>query len=750
MLISTSHEKRHTVNNKSLILVLGLILCNLPVLNAQDGMLCTGTLDVELFPEGNFGSGSDTILADDPNFSSRLLYDAINPPPDDGYYVLANNTSSWGEFAGAYWIKATDNSDDPEGYMMIVNSTFDPGIIFEHTLSTCPNTRFEISVDVLNLMGPDEALSLPPNLEFLINNKVEYTVPFVPQNGEWTTHRFSFISLPSSPTLRFEIRNLQEGGFGNDLAFDNISVRRCVPELSILGTSCSDENYTLQAVISDSPYTNPAYQWQTSLDGGNNWINIPVGNGPILDLGVPVIGRQYRVIVAPDENSLSETACRIVSPVETISNTETVLETEIEAQICAGTSYSFGGSTLSAAGTYRDTVTASTGCDSILILTLQVQDTIFGDETIRLCPDTPFQGQVWPENSVVFSDLLSSSNGCDSITRYLIQYESTPLPEITGDPFWCLGETISLEVNGSYTTFNWEDGSNSPTLQVNSPGTYTVQVTDENGCSGEDSFVIEETSISAQLDFIDPGCPGDATGTILVLQTQGGSAPFRYQLNSEPEQASPLFDNLSAGDYEISVIDSDNCAISLSAALFDPLERTISLTTENSIALGDRTPLILNIDFAPSSVSWTPVEHLSCDSCLNPIAQPITNTLYEVQVVDGNGCIFRASSLIQVQTNQESEIYVPNAFSPNNDGINDFFTIFGKQTIDTIEEMLIFDRWGNQLFLGEDIPPNNFSKGWNGKRGNEEMPIGVYTYFANVRLIDGSTQQVSGAVHLLR
>ena len=91
-----------------------------------------------------------------------------------------------------------------------------------------------------------------------------------------------------------------------------------------------------------------------------------------------------------------------------------------------------------------------------------------------------------------------------------------------------------------------------------------------------------------------------------------------------------------------------------------------------------------------------------------------------------------------------SKIYVPNSFTPNNDNLNDVFTIrvFGKITIDYFE---VYNRWGQRVFRTKDI-----SRGWNGKYGNLEAPPGAYVWILQGYDVDGSVLTRRGSVLLVR
>ncbi|MBX2871663.1 MAG: gliding motility-associated C-terminal domain-containing protein [Saprospiraceae bacterium] len=96
------------------------------------------------------------------------------------------------------------------------------------------------------------------------------------------------------------------------------------------------------------------------------------------------------------------------------------------------------------------------------------------------------------------------------------------------------------------------------------------------------------------------------------------------------------------------------------------------------------------------------------------------------------------------------EVYAPNVFSPNDDGINDRFMILGGEDLQSVVKLQIFDRWGNLLYEGQDLEPNNYFDGWDGWSRGKELGNGVYVYTAILLLEDGKERRISGSVTLMR
>ena len=180
-------------------------------------------------------------------------------------------------------------------------------------------------------------------------------------------------------------------------------------------------------------------------------------------------------------------------------------------------------------------------------------------------------------------------------------------------------------------------------------------------------------------------------------------------------------------------------------------ELIVDAGPDQSIVLGDSFQTITFVDgFGPFRYEWSstdPIETISCLDCREPIIGPFFDSRYTLQVTDAAGC--RQSDDFEVEVDRNIYIWIPNAFTPNDDGQNDYFYVQGRFPYQ-IQSFSIFDRWGQRLFQNQDILVNSEADGWNGRRQAAFLNPGVYVYQAIIELADGSTQVFSGDVTLLR
>jgi gliding motility-associated-like protein len=145
--------------------------------------------------------------------------------------------------------------------------------------------------------------------------------------------------------------------------------------------------------------------------------------------------------------------------------------------------------------------------------------------------------------------------------------------------------------------------------------------------------------------------------------------------------------------------------------------------------------------------TWLPVGTSTCDPCRSVSVAPSQNQWFAVKT-DLNGCF--ASDSINIKVLNEKLVFIPNAFSPNGDQINDLFRPFTAEAVEEIEYFIVYDCWGNHIYGTSSFKPNDNKTGWDGTYKGIAANDGVYTYATQVRLRNGKTQRYVGDVMLVR
>ena len=176
----------------------------------------------------------------------------------------------------------------------------------------------------------------------------------------------------------------------------------------------------------------------------------------------------------------------------------------------------------------------------------------------------------------------------------------------------------------------------------------------------------------------------------------------------------------------------------------------LNMGINRSIELGDSVQLDPSVSGAQNVLwSWQLNKTLSCTDCPNPIAKPLQTTTYALVIRDTMAnCTLKDA--IKVSVKPCESIFMPTAFSPNNDGTNDYFAVFASGCVRKVVKMQLFNRWGVMVFSKNNFFPNNENEGWNGRMNDTELPPDVYIYVIELELGDGRTKVFSGDVTLMR
>jgi gliding motility-associated-like protein len=139
---------------------------------------------------------------------------------------------------------------------------------------------------------------------------------------------------------------------------------------------------------------------------------------------------------------------------------------------------------------------------------------------------------------------------------------------------------------------------------------------------------------------------------------------------------------------------------------------------------------------------------LQCANCLSRSIETLSGGFYTAIANDENGCISEDSILIRVFIDRN--LYVPNVFSPNGDQVNDQFLITSGSGLKEIEELTIYDRWGNLVFQQSHFQPDDPSASWDGQMRGKRLNPGVYVYKLLVLYKDDRHESLVGDVTIMR
>ncbi|MCC5922697.1 MAG: gliding motility-associated C-terminal domain-containing protein [Crocinitomicaceae bacterium] len=499
-----------------------------------------------------------------------------------------------------------------------------------------------------------------------------------------------------------------------------------VYEVSVTVGSCFSNAQTTVAIV-DAPNLTVSSD-DVSCNGANDGeitVNA-TGNGPFNFVWTPNVGTgsnvsnltpgSYLIIVTDDNGCSSNETISISEPdaiVLTTSSTASqciIPDGTAEVSVTGGMApYSFvwssGGSTATETnigpGTYTVTVTDGNGCSE------QAQVTV-------------------PSINGPSLTLESSTNVS------------------------CFGAndgaaTVNVTAGTPGYTFNWlPSGGNNATASGLGQGTFTVFVTDEAGCLDSLTIQITEPDQLVANSTVNNSNCGLNDGAI-SLTVSGGSPSYSYTWTPNVGNSAAV-SNLTPGTYAVQIEDANGCIILVNETInttgFIPIEVVPQTATINA---GDNVNLevIIGGGITDANVIWSPTAGLSCTACVNPIAGPSETTTYFVTVTTDDGCV-SSDSLIVFVNQPCDDLFVPNIFSPNGDGNNDFLCVYGS-CIESFN-FSIFNRWGEKVFESGDP-----SDCWDGTFRNKALNSGVFAYKLVVRILGESENRVeSGNITLVR
>ncbi len=315
------------------------------------------------------------------------------------------------------------------------------------------------------------------------------------------------------------------------------------------------------------------------------------------------------------------------------------------------------------------------------------------------------------------------------------------------------GKVESFIVGGTQPfQYAWSNGEKTPAIEKLAVGTYRLTLTDAQGCTvAEQTKLTEPDELDAEITTTDATCFGSKNGKIKINPI-GGTPPFKFSLDGSPFNGISNIVYLKSNTYEITVKDVRGClAVKTDIEIKEPDALDIELGQDTTISFGDTIQLgAVKKGFKQSfNYKWNPHDSatISCLYCSNPKVFPVTTTMYEVKVTDDKGCT--AKDNIKVFVNFTPKIFVPTAFSPNNDGKNDVLMVHGDKDI-KINYFIIYDRWGSQIAEIKDYKINDDNGLWDGTLGGKRLPMDTYVWGMEVLYPTGQTETMKGSVQLMR
>jgi gliding motility-associated-like protein len=515
---------------------------------------------------------------------------------------------------------------------------------------------------------------------------------------------------------------------------------------------CEGNNVTL------STSTVGTYQWQlngAAIPGETNAslvvtqsgnYTVSVGSGSCSGISNTIQVNVTPAVTAVINALSSTTICTgenvILESANTANNYQWLLN---GVAIAGATNQQF---TVSSAGDYTLQVTSANGCSAIstpttvTLLTATIPNIASTNGQLSFCQGQSLTLQAtaglanyqWYVNNNIIAgataDTLvvtetgsytvstTNANGCNtSSAQTIINLLPLPTAQITpaGPVLICNAVPVLLQVASGAASYQWYNagisiaGATLNTFLAAQTGDYSVVITNASGCSAASNTVIVSFNASISVSIYNAN-PFPCDGDIVYLSTTQNFNQIDWTTSESGIQIAVT----SSGNYGVTVVSSGGCTASNNVNItFLPkpmVEAGEDVTSDcvNGVMLngiGDGTPL------------WEPALGLSNNNTFDVNAFPINTTTYSLTV--DNGTCKATDSL--VVTAECSSIYMPSAFTPNGDGLNDVFTAFGMDLKEY--QLIIYNRWGEKIFQTKDI-----NLGWDGTYKGTASPLGLYIW----------------------
>jgi gliding motility-associated-like protein len=625
--------------------------------------LCQGSLGAPIINK-TFGSGSNPGMQLGTSVTNYPF--VTNDCPNDGFYTIRNNTSSC--FSNSWHSLSGDHTGDANGYFMLVNASVQPGAFYIDTVrGLCSGTTFEFAAWVANVLRTAACggNGTRPNLTFSIE-RTDGSVLQQYASGDissqaapvWQQHGFFFTTPVGVTDVVLRIVNNAPGGCGNDIALDDITFRPCGPLLTtaITGGGTTTKTicegtatpFNLSSTIS-SGYSNPAFQWQVSYNGGaftdvpgaiNSAVNI------LMPANAPLGSYVYRVVAAEAAN-MSNVGCRVISSIVTI-----IVEPK---------------------------------------------------PTTILSANTP---------------ICSNSTLQISAASIATQYQWTG--------------------PGGFTSI--DNPVVIPNAQTTNTGKYYVLASTLAGCSYYDSINVTVNPMPVATVNITAAtiCEGD---TVSLTSSGGNSYIWQPAIGlSNASSAATLAFPAASTNYTAIVSNSFNCTDTALVNITVIKKAQANAGPDVSTIVG--VPVRLQATAAGDNITytWSPPVYLDSPFVLQPwVNAPVGVHNYQLLVSSNAGCGFAPDN---VKVTVYDKLYVPTAFTPNNDGKNDKWIIPALAAYPEAE-VILYNRYGEMIVKGT----KNFT-GWDGIYKGQQQLVGAYVYV--IKLNDVNNTILKGTVTIIR
>ncbi|WP_336515869.1 PKD domain-containing protein [Pollutibacter soli] len=350
--------------------------------------------------------------------------------------------------------------------------------------------------------------------------------------------------------------------------------------------------------------------------------------------------------------------------------------------------------------------------------------------------------------------ITTNSMGCKDTVIYPINIQGLPLTDAGPDVDICRGQSVQLNATGA-VSYQWTPATalsctNCPNPTANPLDTTKYYVTGRSafGCTSRDSIMV---NVIQPSQVVAPPNDSLCIGQSLQLVAKG-TMVYSWSpttgLNN-PNIANPVASPTTTTTYTVTGSDIRGCFVSTDTVRISVFPYpTVTTGADTTIQVGFSIKLPSATSSDVTGILWSPSVGLSCTTCPSPTASPTFNTTYTITVKNNGGCQASDAITVFVVCNDQN-LFMPNTFSPNGDGMNEIFYPRGRG-INTIRTLRIFNRWGQVVFEKKNFNANDPSAGWDGTFKGAKLAPDVYVYMMDLSCENNSIITRKGDVTLIR
>ena len=622
------------------------------------------------------------------------------------------------------------------GDQKVVTHTYNqPGIFQVWHYSYDENDNVDSSFDFIEIKGPYALISAD---RLSACNNLQVTLSAEVKNADKYTWDLGDGTILSSGDTKVTHQYLTAGLYTPSLILEDAAgckATSVLPEKIIVDSLAADFTYAPLRICAE---TEVAFNGQPASFSKNrlnadlqyNWsvTNVLVGNDKDVTYAFSTAG-DYKVAYEVE----SIYGCKV--SVTKDLKIEAPLNAAIAgpAAICKGDTASFAASALGAGLAWRWNLPGQPAVTAAVTPAVQ-----------------------WNTPGVFTISLLADNGACTDSIVHILTVNDLPLVTTgTASGRICLGDTLNLTVQGNGVN-TWEVhpalnqlGNNLARVWPSKDALFRVQGVSAFGCKSADSIRITVVQpFTMQVVRAAEACLGKP-----VALSASGASTYQWipaQGLSGSTTANPVANITNSTSFRVVGSDAFGCFQDSATVqvTIHPLPQ-VNAGTDQSVPGGQSVNLSATSTIPNINWNWGPSNYLSCTNCASPTSNPLRDITYTVTATTAQGCIASDTVHITVLCSSES-IFIPNAFTPNGDGLNERFGVLGVG-FSLIKFFRISDRWGKVVFERRDVLPTDVSAFWTGIYPDGSPVVsGSYIYSIQVECATGLLFDYKGSVTLLR